>query len=87
MSNAAIAPCAPNLVNLRPYLNAVGVTLEAEDDGAWPVPPEFPSDLAAQGHYGLVGMQRAMTRLDGHLSIRSSPRARDKGGRFLPLPI
>jgi signal transduction histidine kinase len=77
----------PTRVNLRLHFNAVGVTLEAEDDGAGFVPPEFPSDLAAQGHYGLVGMHERATRLDGHLSIRSSPGHGTKVVAFLPYDL
>lgn len=74
----------PTRVSLRLHFNAAGVTLEVEDDGVGFVPPAFPSDLAAQGHYGLVGMHERATRLGGHLSIRSSPGRGAKVVAFLP---
>lgn len=74
----------PTRISLRLHFNAMGITLEVEDDGAGFAPPAFPSDLAAQGHYGLVGMHERATRLAGHLSIRSAPGQGTKVVAFLP---
>jgi signal transduction histidine kinase len=61
-----------------------GVVLTVEDDGAGFAPPDRPSDLALEGHFGLMGMYERATRLGGHLSIRSSPGAGAKIAAFLP---
>ena len=49
------------------------VTLAVEDNGVGFVPPEVPGSLAAQGHFGLIGMYERATRLGGYLSIHSAP--------------
>jgi signal transduction histidine kinase len=74
----------PTRISLGLHFNAVGVTLEVEDDGGGFAPPAFPGDLASHGHYGLVGMPERATRLGGHLSIRSSPGHGTKMVAFLP---
>jgi len=61
--------------------------LTVEDDGAGFVPPERPSDLALQGHFGLVGMYERTVRLGGHLSIRSEPGAGTTIVAFLPYTL
>jgi len=80
----AVRHAQPTRVSLRIHFDAAGVTLEVEDDGIGFVPPAFPSDLAVQGHYGLVGMHERATRLGGHLSIRSSYGQGTKVVAFLP---
>lgn len=80
----AVRHAQPIQISLRLHFNAAGVTLEVEDDGVGFVPPTFPSDLAVQGHYGLVGMHERATRLGGHLSIRSAVGQGTKVVAFLP---
>jgi len=77
----------PTRVSLRLYFAAAGVSLEVEDDGVGFVPPQFPSDLAVQGHFGLVGMHERATRLGGHLSVRSSPGHGTRVVAFLPYDL
>lgn len=61
--------------------------MTVEDDGSGFVPPERPSDLALQGHFGLVGMHERAIRLGGHLSIRSQPGAGTTIVAFLPYSL
>ena len=71
-------------VALRLEFGEAGVVLTAEDNGAGFVPPERPSDLALDGHWGLMGMYERATRLGGHLSVRSTPGQGTKIAAFLP---
>jgi signal transduction histidine kinase len=61
-----------------------GVTLTVEDDGAGFQPPDMPSDLASQGHFGLLGMYERSTRLGGHFSVRSTPGTGTRIIAYLP---
>ena len=61
-----------------------GILLTVEDNGTGFTPPERPSDLALQGHFGLIGMYERAIRLGGHLSIRSEPGQGTKIATFLP---
>ena len=74
----------PDFIVLHLTFGEEGVVLTVEDNGAGFVPPERPSDLALQGHFGLVGMYERATRLGGHLSIRSAPGAGTTIVAFLP---
>ncbi len=74
----------PSGIRLQLEFADEGVILMAEDDGCGFAPPEMPSDLAAQGHFGLVGMYERATALGGHLSIRSTPGRGTKVVAFIP---
>jgi signal transduction histidine kinase len=63
---------------------AEGVTLTVEDNGTGFQPPEMPSDLAVQGHFGLLGMYERATRLGGHFSVHSNPAEGTRIIAFLP---
>ena len=82
--NNAVRHGRPKNIALQLEFGAEGVLLSAEDDGIGFVPPERPSDLALQGHFGLMGMYERATRLGGHLSIRSQPGEGTKVVAFLP---
>jgi signal transduction histidine kinase len=59
--------------------------LQVEDNGQGFVPPERAGDLAASGHYGLIGMQERAQLIGGQLTIRS---AEDHGTTLeLRLPL
>jgi len=48
-------------------------TLRMQDDGKGFSAPERVSDLAAAGHYGLMGMQERAELIGGRLTIHSTP--------------
>lgn len=64
-----------------------GILLTVEDDGIGFGPPERPSDLALDGHFGLLGMYERAQRLGGHLSIRSAPGEGAAIVTFLPYDL
>ncbi len=74
----------PDHISIHLEFRAEGVVLTVEDNGTGFTPPERPSDLALNGHFGLVGMHERATRLGGHLSIRSNPGSGTKIVAFLP---
>lgn len=74
----------PDDIYILLEFRAEGVVLTVEDNGTGFTPPERPSDLALNGHFGLVGMHERATRLGGHLSIRSNPGSGTKIVAFLP---
>jgi signal transduction histidine kinase len=43
------------------------------DDGVGFIPPEQPTDLARQGHFGLMGMYERALLYGGQLTIASAP--------------
>lgn len=47
--------------------------LVIRDDGVGFTPPEQPTDLAHQGHFGLMGMRERALLYGGRLAITSSP--------------
>lgn len=49
------------------------LTAQVRDDGVGFQPPERTSDLALQGHYGILGMYERAERVGARLSIASSP--------------
>ncbi len=49
------------------------LTLTIHDDGQGFTPPDQPSDLARQGHFGLMGMHERATLYGGRLTIESGP--------------
>lgn len=51
------------------------VTLTIRDNGVGFHAPHAPSDLAREGHYGLLGMHERALLLGGHLTISSAPGA------------
>jgi signal transduction histidine kinase len=50
-----------------------GVVIRVRDDGVGFVPPQRMSDLAASGHYGLMGMQERAQLVGAQLAVRSRP--------------
>jgi signal transduction histidine kinase len=77
----------PGFISIQLEYRVEGTVLTVEDNGTGFTPPERPSDLALQGHFGLVGMYERATRLGGHLSIRSTPGSGTKIVAFLPYQI
>lgn len=71
---------------LHANYDPAGVTLTIEDDGIGFDPPEQPTDLAEQGHFGLMGMRERALLHGGHLSIRSVPGEGTRVVAFLPTP-
>jgi signal transduction histidine kinase len=63
---------------------AEGLALTVEDNGAGFQPPEMPSDLAVEGHFGLLGMYERATRLGGHFSVDSTVGTGTRIIAFLP---
>ncbi len=60
-------------VNLSLHWDATHLTLTIQDDGQGFVLPDVFSDLAVQGHFGLVGIQERVNLIGGQLAIESSP--------------
>jgi signal transduction histidine kinase len=83
-TNNAVRHGHPDIVMVHLEFREDGVVLTIEDNGVGFVPPERPSDLALQGHFGLVGMFERATRLGGHLSVWSEPGSGSKIVAFLP---
>jgi signal transduction histidine kinase len=52
-----------------------GLRLNLRDDGVGFVPPEQMSDLAHNGHYGLIGISERAVLIDARLEIQSTPGA------------
>lgn len=72
MSNVAAHAQAHN-VTLTIAFSDDGLTLIIRDDGRGFTPPDQPSDLARQGHFGLMGMHERATLYGGRLTINSAP--------------
>jgi signal transduction histidine kinase len=91
IAQAAIANAVyhgqPDFIFLKIDFREPGVMLTVEDDGLGFVPPEHPSDLALNGHFGLIGMYERAVRLGGHLSIRSEPGQGTTIAAFLPYTL
>lgn len=83
----AIRHGQPELIMLQLEFQETGVKLTVEDDGSGFIPPERPSDLALQGHFGLIGMYERATRMGGHLSIRSAPGSGTTITAYLPYEL
>lgn len=77
----------PDFISLHLTFGEEGVVLTVDDNGTGFVPPERPSDLALQGHFGLVGMHERVLRMSGHLSIRSAPGEGTTIVAFLPYTL
>jgi len=60
--------------------------LQVQDDGQGFIAPERVSDLAAAGHYGLMGMQERAELIGGRLTIQSAPGVGTTIELLLPLP-
>ena len=60
-------------VNIRLADEADGLVMLIEDDGRGFTPPGDINDLAAQGHFGLVGLRERVNLIGGHLSLQSAP--------------
>ena len=60
-------------VHVSATFGASEFVLRVQDDGKGFSAPERVSDLAAAGHYGLMGMQERAELIGGRLSIQSAP--------------
>jgi signal transduction histidine kinase len=60
-------------VHVSATFGAGEFVLRVQDDGKGFSAPERVSDLAAAGHYGLMGMQERAELIGGRLSIQSAP--------------
>lgn len=85
--NNAVRHGQPDFLEIQLTFQDKGVLLTVEDNGVGFTPPERPSDLALQGHFGLIGMYERTIRLGGHLSIRSEPGKGTKIVTFLPYTL
>jgi signal transduction histidine kinase len=77
----------PDFIEIQLAFQDKGILLTVEDNGIGFTPPERPSDLALQGHFGLIGMYERTIRLGGHLSIRSEPGKGTTIATFLPYTL
>ncbi|MEO1287057.1 MAG: histidine kinase [Chloroflexota bacterium] len=50
------------------------ILLTIHDDGQGFTPPEYLTDLADEGHYGLMGIQERVNQIGGTLTVDSEPR-------------
>ena len=60
--------------------------LRLEDDGVGFIAPEQPHELAATGHFGLMGMRERVLLYGGRLSIKSAPGQGTTLIAWLPFP-
>jgi ligand-binding sensor domain-containing protein/signal transduction histidine kinase len=67
----AVVHGAPTAVRVRLLFGATGVNLEIRDDGCGFEPAA--SGLAAEGHFGILGMRERMEQIWGSLEVASSP--------------
>ena len=73
-------------VKLSSQFAAEGLTLRLADNGTGFAPPDQPHDLAAAGHFGLMGMRERALLYGGHLSIKSAPGQGATLVAWLPFP-
>lgn len=62
-------------IRVQVAFQAGALTVRVQDDGRGFTAPERVSDLAASGHYGLMGMQERAELIGAQLGIRSAPDA------------
>jgi len=72
LANAA-AHASAQRVTVHVEFAPAGLTLTVQDDGRGFTPPEQPTDLARQGHFGLMGMHERALLYGGRLTITASP--------------
>lgn len=60
-------------VTVSAAFNATEFTIRVQDDGQGFTAPERVSDLAAAGHYGLMGMQERAELIGARLTLQSAP--------------
>jgi signal transduction histidine kinase len=49
------------------------ISLLVDDDGCGFIVPETPAEMAAEGHFGLLGMQERAELIDARLTVNSTP--------------
>lgn len=74
LTNAARYASAKS-VKVSTNFSPTAFIIQIQDDGQGFVAPERVSDLAASGHYGLMGMQERAELIGAQLSIQSTPGA------------
>jgi signal transduction histidine kinase len=62
-----------------------GLTLRVRDDGHGFSPPVNPTDLAHEGHFGLMGIRERALLFGGRMEVRSKPGEGTTLEVFLPL--
>ncbi len=67
------------------HFAANGLTLIVMDDGRGFTPPEQPTDLARQGHFGLMGMRERAMLYGGQLTVETAPGKGTTITAWLPL--
>lgn len=67
------------------HFAAGGLTLTVRDDGRGFTPPEQPTDLARQGHFGLMGMRERAMLYGGQLTVVTAPGKGTTITAWLPL--
>lgn len=73
--NNAARYAGARAIQVQVAFPAGALTVQVQDDGQGFTAPERVSDLAASGHYGLMGMQERAELIGAQLSIQSAPGA------------
>ena len=71
------------VVSVEFAMDGLGLTIR--DDGRGFIPPEQPTDLARQGHFGLMGMHERALLYGGRLIITSAPGSGCTVSAWLPV--
>jgi signal transduction histidine kinase len=79
----AVAHASPTVVAVRLVFGASAIRLDLQDDGRGFEPA--PGRLAADGHFGILGMRERMEQIGGSLEVTSSPGAGTTVTARLPL--
>jgi ligand-binding sensor domain-containing protein/signal transduction histidine kinase len=81
----ALMHAAPTAVAVRLFFGLSAVRLDIQDNGCGFEPAA--ASLAAQGHFGILGMRERMEQVWGSLEVASSPGGGTTVTARLPLPM
>lgn len=71
--NNAARHAQARAAHVRVAFDGPGLLVQVSDDGVGFVVPEQVSELAARGHFGLMGMHERAQLIGAHLAVRSQP--------------
>lgn len=71
--NNAARHAQARAAHVRVVFNGPELVVQVSDDGIGFVVPEQVSELAARGHFGLMGMHERAQLIGAHLAVRSQP--------------
>lgn len=71
--NNAARHAQARAAHVRVVFDSPGLMVQVSDDGMGFIVPEQVSELAARGHFGLMGMHERAQLIGAHLAVRSQP--------------